>query len=106
LASQSKNVTSALCTSSLKFTPPVEAKRRSRSSGPREIFTPLNSKTVQLGYDSDSQVYPALPRSFGKWYRGETFFVFCFSGVYPVELLQRSTRRDSIRAYLTGELST
>ena len=25
---------------------------------PREIFTPLNSKTVQLGHDSDSEVYP------------------------------------------------
>jgi len=25
---------------------------------PREIFTPLNSKIVQLGHDSDSEVHP------------------------------------------------
>jgi len=25
---------------------------------PREIFTPLNLKIVQLGHDSDSEVYP------------------------------------------------
>jgi hypothetical protein len=47
---------------------------------PREIFTPLNSRTVQLGHDSDSGVHPV-----------KLNFLSCltrayFTGVEPLNL--------------------
>jgi len=39
---------------------------------PREIFTPLNSKTVQLGHDNDSEAYPPASPERERWRAGLT----------------------------------
>ena len=80
---------------------------------PREIFTPLNSKTVQLGHDSDSEAYltGAEPRTFYELPISNLHFRTPFSYACPARPVApgdgtgvKFFKKDSI-AYLTGALS-
>jgi hypothetical protein len=58
---------------------------------PREIFTPLNSKTVQLGHDSDSRadLTGACPvKFFEKDSRAD------LTGACPVKFFEKDSRAD------------